>query len=166
MQLHDINDLPEGMDKKHVSPITFAEFLYINIYKGADKIPCTVTRYPITGLGSVYPSLVYLKSTVQADILEELDEHGIPTGDIAYQFPRRGISFMNTVAPHPSHLARLGADFDGDTISFTALLTEEAKQEIYNLLHSARFYVNTDRRMTYSVSDDIADITLDYMTGD
>lgn len=110
MLLQDIDELPEGRSKKDVRPITFTELLYTAVFAIANTYPCFVTRYPITSFGSIYPSYVYLKSTVRGETREALDENGERSGHWAYQFPMEDESFMNSVSPNGAHLARLGAD--------------------------------------------------------
>lgn len=110
----DIRELPEGFDRKYVSPLTLAELIYLSIYEVANKYPILVTRYPIAGVGSIYPSMPYLKTTVKAEIRRELREDFTPypndSGPVAYQFPITGLAFFNTEGPHPIKLAGLTAD--------------------------------------------------------
>lgn len=109
--VQDIDDLPEGFDKKFLKPITLSELLYMAIYKTAKRTPAFVTRYPITGLGSIYPCWTYLRSTVKSQVLVELDDAWNPIeGFVANEFPIEGLAFFNSMSPSPSHLARLTAD--------------------------------------------------------
>lgn len=107
----DIDELPEGFDKKDVKPVTFCELMYISVYADSDKYPCFVTRYPVTGFGSIYVSYPYLKPTVKTEVLKPLDENWQinELDKIAYNFPTL-TDFVNSISPHPSKLARLGAD--------------------------------------------------------
>jgi len=108
--LQDIDDVPEGRDKKDVTPITYAELLYTHVFKDSDKVPCFVTRYPITGYGSIYPSYCYLKTTVKSEIRTQLNDNWEVTDNKANEFPIRGYSFYNTVSVSPAHAGRLGLD--------------------------------------------------------
>jgi hypothetical protein len=110
--VQDVNELPEGRDKKYLRPITYAELLYLSVYKDASTIPCLVTRYPVTGYGSIYPSYVYLKTTVKSLTRKELGADWTETGNVAYEFPSTGISFYNSMSPSVAHIGRLGADYD------------------------------------------------------
>lgn len=114
MFLQDPSELPPHLDKKLIKPITYTEFFYINVFERAKNTPIIPTRYPVAAMGGVYPSMTFLKTTVKSKILEELDEHGQPTGKVAYQFPIAGEAFFNTQSVHSSKLARLGADFLND----------------------------------------------------
>lgn len=170
--IQDIDEVPDSLiasnQKKEdlVSPITFAELLYMSMYKDSDTIPCFVTRYPITGYGSIYPSYVYLKSTVKSEVRRELNDNWQidETLPIAKEFPVIGSQFFNSVCPAPSHIGRLGADYDGDTVSFTCVMTEDAKAEIKKTLNSKDYYVGINNKMSFSANTDIIELVLGNMT--
>lgn len=63
MLLHDIDDLPPGLDKKKVRPVTYTQFFYMQCVKAIEKKMLQVTRYPITGIGSIFPSRVFIMPT-------------------------------------------------------------------------------------------------------
>lgn len=110
--LQDIDDLPPELDKAYVKPITFTELLYLSVYKDSTEIPCLITRYPITGYGSIYPSYIYLRTTIKSEVRYELGPDGHRTGSKAVEFPIDGDQFFSSMSPSSSHLGRLTADFD------------------------------------------------------
>lgn len=110
--LQDIDDLPSHLDKAYVKPITFTELLYLSVFKDSAEIPCLITRYPITGYGSIYPSYIYLRTTIKSEVRYELGPDGERTGIKAVEFPIEGDQFYNSMSPSSSHLGRLTADFD------------------------------------------------------
>ena len=114
--LQDIDDLPANLDKKDVSPITLCELLYIAVYKDSSKYPAYVTRYPITGYGSIYPGYIFLKPTVNTEERIQLDDNWEKMDEEyrTYNFPLRTEDFINAMSPHSSKMASLGLDFDGD----------------------------------------------------
>lgn len=158
--LQDIDELPDGFDKKNVRPLSFAELLYVSLYKDARETPCFITRYPITGYGSIYPSYCYLKSTNKSLELRELDDNWQETDCIGFEFPIPQESFFNAMSPHPSHLERLGADYDGDMCSAVAVLSEDARAEIKKLLSSKMYYVGADGKMSFTVKDQVIDLMM------
>lgn len=162
--VQDVAELPENRDPKYLRPISFVELLYLSVYKDANQTPCFVTRYPVTGYGSIYPSYVYLKSTVKSLVRKELDASWEPTGSVAYEFPSPGVPFYNSMSPHGSKLARLTADFDGDTCSATAVWTDESRAEIKKTLASRNYYVAVSGEMAFGASNDVLDLTLSSMT--
>jgi hypothetical protein len=162
--VQDKDELPSGRDEKDLHPITLTELIYMSVYKDADTIPCFVTRYPITGYGSVYPSYVYLKSTVKAEVRRELNDNWEPIDIVAKEFPVVGDQFFNSLCPAPSHIGRLDADYDGDTMSFTCVMTEDAKAEIKKTLNSQNYYVGVNAKMAFSANTDIIELVLANMT--
>jgi len=162
--LQDIDDVPDGFDKTKVTPVTYAEFLYLSIYKLSGIYPGLITRYPITGYGSIYPAYVKLKTTNKYEVLEELNDNWETTGDIVLNFPIKDKDFFNTISPHMSHYAALSADTDGDTLSLSMLLTDEAKEEIDNYLKSKEYYISPENKFYFSNDNDILSSVLAYMT--
>lgn len=162
----DIDELPASRSKEHVFPITFTELLYLSVYKKANTYPAFVTRYPITGYGSIYPSMTFLRPTVKTEVRVELDDNWQPmdASNTAYQFPINGSSFVDAISPHPSHLARLTADFDGDTSSLNIAYADESIEEITRYLHSKSYYIGTDGRISFSANTDTLTYVLHNMT--
>jgi hypothetical protein len=113
----DIDDLPKNFSRENVFPITFCELLYLSVFNHSGRYPCFVTRYPIAGEGSIYPSYCYLKTTNKYEVRRELgfDWGSNQSGNTAYQFPIPGSTFFNSLAPSSAHLGKLTADFDGDS---------------------------------------------------
>lgn len=164
--IHGLDDLPEGRLAEHCTPLTIAEFLYSQIYSVANKYTGYVTRYPVTGLGSVYPSKLFLKSTVKSETRQELDDNWEPiAGRIAYEFPTIGSDFYNSLSPHPSRLAGLGGDFDGDTCSFTVVYTDESTKETDAFLTSKKGFVGTNGKFTADCNTDTIKYVLHNLTG-
>lgn len=154
--VYDKDELPEDRDPQYLKPITYAELFYLAIHEKAKKTPAMLTRYPVTGLGSIYPGYLYLKTTTRAQCLKVLDYNWQETGAIANEFPIRGVSYINSMSPSVAHIQKLGADYDGDMCSLIPLFTDESLTEIEQLLNSANYYVGVNGRMNYSVENDIS----------
>ena len=110
----DINELPMDLNADNVSPITYVEMLYLCNYNSWNKYPCMVTRYPITGAGSIYQSYVYCKTTVNSEMRRELDSAWQPIdGDdfLALEYPvLTDAVYVNSLIPHTTRLAAMGGD--------------------------------------------------------
>lgn len=141
----DIDDLPQGFSRKHVRPINLMELIYLSGYKIWNDQVGTVTRYPIAGTGSCYPTTVYVKTTVVGEVRRELDELWQPKpGDenLAIEFPTYSpLAFYDTLGIASARLAGLSADFDGDTGSFIPFYTD-ARRDIRNYLNTKMAYVD------------------------
>jgi len=164
--MHSIDELPENFSRKYVYPITFSEFLYISVYANAKKYPVLVTRYPVTGIGSIYPSRTHLKVTLKSEVRVPLDYAWKPTPEsTAYEFPLIGSAFVNSLIPHSSRLGRLGADFDGDTSSANICYSDESIRECETYFNSRRAYVGTNGEFINSTSVSTVELVLHNMTG-
>ena len=155
--------LPDNVDRKKLRPITYAELLYISVADTVGRFPALLTRYPISGLGGIYPTIPYLKVTLHSRKVTILDETFEPDF-IAPEYPILGEKYYNSLSPHSTKLDRLGGDHDGDKVSFTILLTDEAIEEVNNLMNSREFYITPDGHITYSVSTKDLDIVAKIMT--
>lgn len=166
--IQDIDEVPDSRSKLDVTPLTFCELLYISTYTQLNKYPLFVTRYPITGVGSIYPSKMYVKTTIKSEVRKELSDTWEPIGDthVAYSFPVPGGAFVNSLVPHSAKLDGLTADFDGDTASGNATYSDESVKEIDNFFQMKKAYVGTDGRFLSSVSVSTVDLVLYNLTGD
>jgi hypothetical protein len=166
--MHSIDELPESRDPKDVHPLTFAELLYLSTYRVINKHPLFVTRYPVTGVGSIYPSIAYVRTTIKAEQRRELSTGWEPQDEsfTAYEFPIAGGEFLDSLVPHSAHLEALGADFDGDTASGNATYSDESIAEVNAFLQTKKAYVGTDGRFLASISVMTVDLVMHNMTGD
>ena len=123
-----------------------------------------VTRYPVTGYGSIYPSFLKVMTTVSYERLELLNDSWEPSGEILPCFPKRGVEFYNAMSANIAHYAALGADVDGDTLSGIAVTTDEAIEEIQNYLKKKEYYVSSDGNFYFSVSSEVLDSVLSFIT--
>ena len=155
----NIDDKPEHIGIDKVRPITMTELLYISVYQSSKDIPIYVTRYPIAGLGSIYPSIAYLTTTTTVDKRYELDDNWEINKDrLAPAFPIIDKPFYDTSSPHPSRNVGLGLDYDGDTISDNAVYTEDAKEEVRKYLQDPKAYVGIDGKIKASIATDTVNL--------
>lgn len=164
----DINELPPSRMREHVRPITLTDLFYLSVYRHFHKYPIFVTRYPITGIGSIYPSNTHLRVTVGFEERRMLGEGWIDAGDdaVAYEFPIQGSAFVNSLIPHTSHLARLTADFDGDTSSGNIAYSDEAISEKEKFFKTKKAYIGTDGKLLYSCAVETIELVLHSLTGE
>lgn len=166
--IHSVDDIPPDRRKSaRLSPITYAELIYSAIYVGIRDYPLFLTRYPITGQGSIYPSNTHLRTTSNSLCLTELDTNTWTPkyNEKALEFPCKGESFFNSMSPHPSKLKGLGGDFDGDTASGNIAISEEAKEEWKRIKNDRVFYVGSDNKFTNDLGTDTIKFMLRNVTG-
>jgi hypothetical protein len=165
--MQDISELPATRNKEHVTPVTFCELIYLSGYRRWNKYPMAVTRYPVTGVGSIYPSMMFVRTTIKSEVRRELDEQWIERGDdyVAYQFPVKG-PYVNSMSPHSSRLSRMDADFDGDMVSGNAFYLDESIAAILDLFRLKRAYVGTDGNFISSTNVSTVNLVFHNLTGD
>lgn len=165
--LHSIDEVPESRSKADVTPMTFCELLYGATYFDLNKYPVFITRYPVTGIGSIYPSKIFARTTIKSEVRRELGPNWEPLDDTrtAHQFPVRGSAFVSTLIPHSARLAALGADFDGDTGNGVSVYSQEAVSEVDKFLQSVKAYVDTRGQFMASTDVDTVQLVLHNLTG-
>jgi len=111
----DIDELPEGFDRRDVRPINLMELIYLSGYRIWNDQVGTVTRYPVTNTGSCYPTTVYVKTTVVGEVRRELGEDWefLTTDEtsLAPEFPTyEPLAYQDSLVIPSTRLAGLGAD--------------------------------------------------------
>lgn len=165
---NDISQLPATRSVEHVRPLTLTDILYLSVYRHFHKYPVFVTRYPVTGVGSIYPSKTHLRVTVEFQERRMLGDEWVDAGDefVAYEFPVASAAFVNSLIPHSSHLKKLGADFDGDTASANIAYSDEAIAESKNFFQKKKAYIGTDGKILFSCAVDTVELVLHSLTGE
>lgn len=144
---NDISTLPKSRDIKNVFPLNLVQLIYLSGYKKWNTLKGLVTRYPITGIDSIYPCTIYVKTTIKGEIRYELndnwelDEESL--ANPAVEFPKEPYNYLDTLIPHHTRLQGMGADFDGDTASFTVVTSDEANSEIESILSKKEAYIDS-----------------------
>lgn len=158
--LSDIDELPEGWDKKYVRPITYGEFLYL---VGKDKyntLKVQVTRYPVIGDGSTYIGDVYCKTTAKSFLLKEY-ENGEYTGQMTRQYPDvKNSIWISSMSPHSSKISQLDGDFDGDTCTGTILLSNEAIEETNRINNTKEAILAVGGGLKFNVGNYVTSYTV------
>lgn len=161
IRLDHTDDLPEGLDRKHVRPITYAELFYLTVCDISSKYPAFVTRYPVVEVGGTYPCKVYLKTTVKGRTItykyRQYEKE-------VREYPVIGGLYVESMSPHNTRLGRLGADFDGDTCSLNVLYTEDSVKEVDDFLGSKEAYLSPTGEILYSSANDISDLVMSTLT--
>lgn len=166
---NDINDLPEGFSRDNVKPLTLAQLLYISVNRRLENIYGFITRYPVTGAGSIYPSHLYGLTTDNATRKIPLDDYWQPMDDDhrVLEFPSDNPAdkWNDTMIPHLIMLAGLGADFDGDTGSVTAVYSPESTAECEDYLGTKRAWVDSNGGLLVNLDLPAVELVLHNITG-
>lgn len=164
-----LDDLPEGFNKDNVKPITYSEFYYYFSADMWDTTPMYITRYPITGEGSISPTLVYAMTTMPSHKLRRLNDQWEITNDsyLYKRFPtvEGEVSWFETIAMPSRSLSAAGGDFDGDTVSGNAIFSKESKEEIMKYLDSREAYIGPGNKIRNSPFTETVERVLYALTG-
>lgn len=146
--VYDIDTIPEEFATSDYHPLTLAELVYLSCWKEWHRLPMMVTRYPVTGVGSIYPSFPFVKTTSPAKGRYEIQEDWSwdqqnPDTHVP-EFPNYGVhTYIESMVPHPSRIGGMGADFDGDMCSCNVLYSDDAIKEVTDYLNSTRAYLDS-----------------------
>lgn len=149
--LHDINDLVEGKDKKFVRPITYMEFFYLSCYKAITDQVSQQTRYPIIGIGSIFPAAVNLITTEGAGERTIREPYDWSERDTCYSYPsrREKQDFFDAMSVDPSREAGLDSDHDGDQLNSNSVCAEDSKEQVKELFGKRSYYISGTGRFLY-----------------
>lgn len=133
----------DGVDwnRELVKPVTWAESLYLAGLQITTRKFVLVTRFPVTGETSIYPSRVHLLTTIPAKEVEIVFEGARVR---CYHYPITGKPYFESAIPHQSRLSGLNADFDGDMISLTAVWLKESNDELEKHMNEVSTLVGSD----------------------
>jgi hypothetical protein len=166
---NDITQLPAEFSRENVHPLTLADLLFVSTFRQYRKLSGLITRYPVTGTGSTYPTFFKVRTTVGASEKCELGPDWLPLEDgVVYNFPARSAKaiWQESLRLAPSRLSLLGADHDGDTTSSNFTLTETAHTEIENYYKKRKAYVGSDGSLLVSIAIDTVRLAVENMTGE
>lgn len=165
--IYDIDEVPEGWDRDKVTPMTWTELYYICAMSYYEKTIAFITRYPITGDGSIYPSEVSVKTTNVGIALRALNVDWLAEdGDagLLINMPVPGGAFFESMSVHTSKIKGLGADFDGDMTSCNIVVHKEAVDEGKAYMKSAKAFLSPSGGLNYGVVGDIGELVLHNFT--
>lgn len=158
----DPDELPSDKKRSNLSPITWAELFYIVAEDTVGKTGGTVTRYPITGIGSTYPTLLKILSTEEFIKVNLLNDDWTESDKVYQRFPltEKLPEFVDTLILHPSMLDPLGGDYDGDRCSLNIVYSDEGVADIHRVLDSEDFLLRPGGGTWLSVGNMLGDWVL------
>lgn len=109
--LYNNGDIEE-LDSKYVRPITYSELFYLAIEDVSTTTPAFVTRYPVIEKGSIYPSYMYCKTTLNGREVNYQD--GLIEKKL-YEYPDLNYDWVKSLTPNVNRLEGIQGDFDGDS---------------------------------------------------
>lgn len=161
---------PRPVQKNRLRPITYIEVFYLIAETMSAGKHAFITRYPVIEQGSIYPANIHVMTTTPArhvQLIDLLSGHLEPVSLKQYpiiQEAGKTTTYMDAAMVHPSKLAGLGADHDGDKASFDMVLCRDSNEECRKYLESPRSVLNTDMRFITGGSNYLVDLMLHALT--
>lgn len=160
----DISRLPENIDRKKLRPATLLDLLYLAVEINTVGKSGLNTRYPVGGVGGIYPQRVKLKVSNVAETREWVTPEGESIQKLTnYPIPESG--FIKALIPPPIHLAKFQGDYDGDTMSLFILVMDNANQEVNDFLGSTASVLAPTGGLIYSLHSTGVPLFLHHTTG-
>lgn len=149
--LHDINDLPEGKDRKLVRPITYMELFYLSCHDVITDQITQQTRYPIIGIGSIFPAEVNLLTIAGAKKRNVRNAVDWELREVCHRYPHRVETpdYFDAMSVDPSREAGLDSDHDGDQLNSNSSMAEDSKAEVRELFGKREYYISGTGRFLY-----------------
>lgn len=148
--LYDINDLPEGKDKKLVKPITYMELFYLSCQATIMDQITQQTRYPIIGIGSIVPAQVNLV-TITGAAPRTIRTPDWEVMETCMRYPHRidEPDYFDAMSVDPSREAGYDSDHDGDQLNSNSVNAEDSKEQVRALFGKREYYISGSGRFLY-----------------
>lgn len=135
------------LDETKIRPMTFIELCYIAAFSGLSRSFCTATRYPVLNLENIRTERIHVVSTSPSRVVKMRSMANETNEIMLPNYPCLNESIKTSMSPHPSHLEKLGADYDGDTMSLNVLMTDTAIKENEEFMNSPLSMVDANGKL-------------------
>ena len=149
-----------------VRPLTNMEMFYIAVESACMGKHALVTRYPAIESGSIYESKVHLLSTQPSRTIKLKSLDNEYAGKVLAEYPILENPSIDSLIVHPTYLAGLNGDYDGDMVNCTGVLSEEANEECAKHMAELSSIVKPNLNLLYGASTDLIKITMFYLSMD
>lgn len=137
-------------------PFTWTDLLYIAASEALENKYIYVCRYPITDYLSMFPSKIFIQSTLKTIPVKFRDKiyPNYPVVDLKTSPAKMNMIFNDTVNMSNLYLDTMGADYDGDTVSIKMVYSDEANAEAAKLSKGIANYFRTNGSMVRFVKNE------------
>ncbi|QCW23140.1 RNA polymerase beta subunit [Vibrio phage USC-1] len=153
-------------DPAHLRPLTYMELFYISCGNLIETRMTQVTRYPITGVGSIYPSKINLRTTIQSKprvLLDEFWEEGERLNNFPLLTGRP--SYFDAMSVDGSRLELLGGDYDGDQLNSNGIEADDAIKQALERMGQRSYYITGTGSFLYEPIVEPHEFLLRALTG-
>ena len=117
--LYNNSDVEQAKFRKNIRPITYGELFYLAVVDTSGRYPAFVTRYPVVSLGGIYPSKVYLKTTIKGR--KVVYRNGMHSNTV-YEYPILNTKWWRSLSPAIARLGLLVGDQNKLIIILNAII--------------------------------------------
>lgn len=153
-------------DMKNVRPVTWAEAFYLAATLASENRHVFITRYPVIGDTSTYPSKIHLVSTEPGRVVTFRDLLSNTLSRTFPNYPVLGNPYTDSVIVHSGRLGGLDGDYDGDTVSANFVMSKEANNEIRDYLGRLSSYINVTKSFVTGGKTDLLGLMIANLTKD
>ena len=146
-------------DESNVHPLTYIEMLYLATYKAAMGKHFAVIRYPVVNIEGLSLFEGHITSTDPGRIVTMYN--GSDSSEIP-EYPRLNCKVKQSVSIHPAVIGKYNADHDGDTVSATAIMSEDANREIADYLNSNASILDNDGKLISGLDGNGKDVVVGF----
>ena len=127
-------------------PMTWTDLFYMAAEATLTDKYVYITRYPIEGYNSIFPSLVEPLSTIDTVPMTINGQYypRYPKIDLSAATDKISNLFIDTVTMCDAACDIMGADFDGDTVSLKLCFSIEANAEARQIAESTKNFIGQD----------------------
>ena len=133
------------VEPERCRPMTWLEMFYIVAALSAMGRHSEVTRLPATTEANIYPAAPHVKSTVVGRIVQLLDITHPDNPPFSFpEYPILSQPIYDIMAVHPTRLAPLDGDHDGDKLSYDSVWGTDSNESAKKYLQSPYSVMNSN----------------------
>ena len=136
--------LENNVSKELNRPMTITDILYLACVDVCEKRHVMASRYPVGTDKGIFFSKINVQSTNKHIklIFNGKEYPHYPDINLSTKHNEVGIQFIDTFVMSNSHCEGLGADYDGDQMSFRGIWSDEANEECEKIMNTKMSALN------------------------
>lgn len=156
---------PHPVEPDRCRPMTWLEMFYIVAMLSAKDRYCEVTRFPATTEANIYPATPHVRSTVVARVVKVVDIlHPDQPPVVFPEYPLLDQPIFDIMSVHPTRLAPLDGDHDGDKLSYDAVWGTDSNASAKKYLQSPYSVMNSNMDFLTGGSTYLSNLMLHNLT--
>lgn len=156
---------PYPIEPERCRPLTWLEMFYVVAYLATQNRHSEVTRFPATTEANIYPAVPHVRSTVVAREVNFIDLLH-PTGEPVSlpEYPILSQPIFDIMSVHPTRLAPLDGDHDGDKLSYDGIWGTDSNESSKKYLESPYSVMNSNMDFLTGGSTYLSNLMLHNLT--